>query len=501
MRSTTIMMATSSQKVRPATPLRISVATNRTMVIVAVDWIARVETSTGMPTTSGFMFVLPEHLPITPDSKIPHRFCFSWSQGFKPIHSTMTLQVEEEDIACMGGLMPRRGAFPWLFIDPRRSWPVTLALALGCARTQTDVREALARRIDPGNRVASGPGPRESSSKSVAPAAADAMVRPTSLAQPEGVRGAPSEPRGDTNLPPAIGGEMPSAGLALPRPPTTHAPASPDAAELDAINAAGRPLTLTEAIELAFRYQPRLRIQLEGIAQARGRREIVASTFLPIVGGSYSVGAYDLGVGGQSISLNGLKSPGFNFLPGLGALPVGLSVATGYELAELKVQWLVCDFGRRLGRLEQAKLALDVAGLQTDRAFQTVSNEVAVAYYGVLRSQAFRRSAQDANRRAEEELEDARKLEREGVVERETVLRAEVLRAEIRQQLHAATEGGVHRAGRAEPGDRTEVRRADPRRRPARRTAVRPVARRLPAGRDPEPARIPRGPADGPDRP
>jgi outer membrane protein TolC len=215
---------------------------------------------------------------------------------------------------------------------------------------------------------------------------------------------------------------------------------SPDAAELDAIIAAGRPLTLAEAIELAYRNQPRLRVQLETIAQARGRREIVASTFLPIVGGSYSVGAYDLHVGGELIKLNGLPSTGFNFLPGLGALPVGLSVATGYELAELRVQWLVCDFGRRLGRLEQVKLALDVAALQTDRAFQTVSNEVAVAYYGVLKSQAFRRTAQDAYRRAEEDLEDARKLEREGVVERETVLRAEVLRAETRQQLHATTE-------------------------------------------------------------
>jgi outer membrane protein TolC len=199
-------------------------------------------------------------------------------------------------------------------------------------------------------------------------------------------------------------------------------------------------LTLPEAIDMAFRYQPRLRVQLEGIAQARGRQEIVTSTFLPIVGGSYSVGGFDLGVGGQPIRIGGKSSTGFNFLPPFGALPVGLNIASGYELAELKVQWLICDFGRRLGRLEQAKLALDVAQLQTDRAFQTVSNEVAVAYYGILRSQAFRRTAQDANRRAEEELEDARKLEREGVVERETVLRAEVLRAETRQQLHAATE-------------------------------------------------------------
>jgi outer membrane protein len=81
-----------------------------------------------------------------------------------------------------------------------------------------------------------------------------------------------------------------------------------------------------------------------------------------------------------------------------------------------------------------------VAQLQTDRAFQTVSNEVSVAYYDVLKAQAFRQTAQDAIRRAEDQLSDARKLEREGVVERETVLRAEVLMAETRQQLHGAIE-------------------------------------------------------------
>ena len=56
------------------------------------------------------------------------------------------------------------------------------------------------------------------------------------------------------------------------------------------------------------------------------------------------------------------------------------------------------------------------------------------------RSQALRRTAQDALRRAEEELADARKREREGVVEREVVLRSEVQTAENLQELHAATE-------------------------------------------------------------
>ncbi|MHC5544802.1 TolC family protein, partial [Singulisphaera rosea] len=137
----------------------------------------------------------------------------------------------------------------------------------------------------------------------------------------------------------------------------------------------------------------------------------------------------------------GLKAPpGFTFLPSTGVLPVGFHVASGYELVDFKLQWLITDFGRRLGLHEQARLAVDVAQLQTDRAFQTVSNEVSVAYYDVLKAQALRTTAQDSIRRAEEQLVDAKKLEGEGVVERETVLRAEVFRSESRQLLHAAVE-------------------------------------------------------------
>jgi len=190
---------------------------------------------------------------------------------------------------------------------------------------------------------------------------------------------------------------------------------------------------------MAFRFQPRLHAQLESIAQARGQQQIAFSAFLPLVAANYDVGEYSLGVGGEPIRL-GNSLPGFSFLPGLGALPIGLNVGTNFELAELKVQWLLLDFGRRLGRYQQARLANDVAALQTDRAFQTVANEVAVAYYNVLRSQALRRTAQDALRRSEEELADARKREREGVVEREIVLRSEVQNAETRQLLHAATQ-------------------------------------------------------------
>jgi len=56
-----------------------------------------------------------------------------------------------------------------------------------------------------------------------------------------------------------------------------------------------------------------------------------------------SVGGFDLHVGGNSPPLGPI--PGFTFLPALGSIPIGLNINTGYELAELKLQWLICDFG------------------------------------------------------------------------------------------------------------------------------------------------------------
>src|SRR5262249_50046130 len=114
--------------------------------------------------------------------------------------------------------------------------------------------------------------------------------------------------------------------------------------------------------------------------------------------------------------------------------------STGYELAELKLQWLVIDFGRRLGTYEAARLGVDISQLQADRAYQTVANEVAVAYYNVLRTRALRRTARESVRRSEDQLDVARKLARGGVLEREQVLRAEVQRAESLRLLDAAEE-------------------------------------------------------------
>jgi outer membrane protein TolC len=194
-------------------------------------------------------------------------------------------------------------------------------------------------------------------------------------------------------------------------------------------------LALAEAIELAFRQQPRLRGYLETVEQARRGEEIAFAPFLPLAIAGYSGGMYDLNAGG-SFSLAPL--PGFTFLPALGAIPFGLNINTGYMLADLKLQWLICDFGRRMGRYNQAGLATEISRLQCDRAYQTVANEVSLAYYQLLRARALRKIALDAVRRGEDDLDVARKLETGGAIETEKRLRVEVQLSETRRLLDAA---------------------------------------------------------------
>jgi outer membrane protein TolC len=198
----------------------------------------------------------------------------------------------------------------------------------------------------------------------------------------------------------------------------------------------GETLTLAEAIDTAFRQQPRLRVYMESVEQARRGEDIAFAPFLPMATAGYSVGGFDVNAGGLGVQVG--QPSAFTFLPALGAVPVGLDINTGYELADLKLQWLICDFGRRLGRYRQAGLAAEIAQLQSDRAFQTVANEVSVAYYQVLRTRALRKTAQDAVRRAEDDLDVAKKLEKGGALEKEKRLRVEVQLAETQRLLDAA---------------------------------------------------------------
>jgi outer membrane protein TolC len=313
----------------------------------------------------------------------------------------------------------------------------SLVVTAGCVHSQSGLESRIGTRVSPELDAARSAGKSEPAG--AAGANKDTAVRPVAGLQPSARTESASKTDQPTPLPPAINPPQRRSDSDQAATRAVTLPSDSDDAALDAIAANGQPLALPDAIKHAFRLQPRLRAQLEVIAEARGLQQVAFSTFLPLVAANYDVGEYSLGVTGNSIPIPKSLSA-FNFIPGVGAVPFGLNIGTSFELAELKVQWLLLDFGRRLGRYEQSRLATEIAGLQTGRAYQTVANEVAVAYYNVLRSQALRRTTQDALRRSEEELVDARKRQREGVIEREVVLRVEVQHAETLQAVHTATE-------------------------------------------------------------
>ncbi|HVS37294.1 MAG TPA: TolC family protein [Gemmataceae bacterium] len=249
---------------------------------------------------------------------------------------------------------------------------------------------------------------------------------------PPGVAAAPA---GDAAGPPEMTpSRLPEAAKANPPAPTGDA-APP--ATLTADGAACQAMSLSEAIATAFRLQPRLRVYLEGVEQARGGQQTAFAPFLPSAGVGYHVGGFNLNAGGEGLPVSGSPLP-VAFLPPSGVVPIPLNIDSSYELAELRLQWILADFGRRLGRYRQAEIAVDVAQLQTERAYQTTADEVATAYYQVLRTAALRRIAEEAVRRAEDDLELARKLQKGDVILRENVLRNEVELAKARHELDAA---------------------------------------------------------------
>src|SRR5262249_27096061 len=73
----------------------------------------------------------------------------------------------------------------------------------------------------------------------------------------------------------------------------------------------------------------------------------------------------------------------------------------------------------------------------------TVANDVAAAYYQVLRTRSLRRIAQESVRRAEDDRDVVKKLAKGGVVEREKVLRAEVALAQTQRGFDVAEEAGM----------------------------------------------------------
>lgn len=196
-------------------------------------------------------------------------------------------------------------------------------------------------------------------------------------------------------------------------------------------------LTLVRALELAIENNPRLQVFRARVQQARAGVEITFAEFLPA-----AFTRYRYVNGGPS----NFTLPTQPYQPGVGAVTF-TNPAKQHEQAELDLQWLVYDFGRRRGLHGRASLATDVAELQYQRAVQTAQFNVTAAYFGLLRAIALRHVAEEAVHRAELNLKDARNLLEKGLAVRNDVLRAEALLSSSRLELVSAERAvGVARA-------------------------------------------------------
>jgi len=185
-------------------------------------------------------------------------------------------------------------------------------------------------------------------------------------------------------------------------------------------------LTLEQALDMAQRANPHLEAMRERIARAEGGQIVSFAEFLP----------------SSRILYRHIQDPSGSESFVLPTLPENLvgNLAFGgnanrFDLAEMHLQWTVCDFGRRTGKYGQAKMSVDIARLQYRRALQSVAFSVASQYFGVLQAEATTRVAEEAVRRAEVDLRDARNFLRRGVGLRNQVLRTEALLAEMRLNL------------------------------------------------------------------
>ncbi|HEY1785299.1 MAG TPA: TolC family protein [Pirellulales bacterium] len=181
-------------------------------------------------------------------------------------------------------------------------------------------------------------------------------------------------------------------------------------------------LTLDRAVAFGLDHNPRLREATAQVSAARASADIAFAPFLPTVGASFRYSAFNVPV-----------------LPGGSFVPASLSSGvTSFALAEAGIQWTVYDFGRTAGHYGQAVNRARSEELSMARRQQTVAYEVTQCYFRLLAAQSNLRVQDEALRQAESILADTRARFVGGVVQRETVLRAEVEVSRVRQDLLSA---------------------------------------------------------------
>lgn len=210
-----------------------------------------------------------------------------------------------------------------------------------------------------------------------------------------------------------------------PKPPVPPSTATETEIHLD------QPLSLEQAEELAMRHSPRIAASQSMVAAAASRERIAAAAFQPTLSTDYAFQGDT-----SNYQFSGTPPGGmFPVLPIRGLGPGNFD----YEVVDLRLQWTVFEFGKRLALHDQALMKAEITHWQLGRTKQEVEFDVAIKYAGVLQARANQVIAEKAVVRAEATLKDVRNLAQNGVLVREDVLRAEVFLADVQQSRITAT--------------------------------------------------------------
>ncbi|HEY2881027.1 MAG TPA: TolC family protein [Pirellulales bacterium] len=193
-------------------------------------------------------------------------------------------------------------------------------------------------------------------------------------------------------------------------------------------------LTLATAIDLAYRNNPALAAARAKIDMAQAGKDITYADFLPVVGTGFRHISGDTRPSGFSLPTVAQST---------GNVAYG-GTAEEFDVAELRAQMTLWDFGRTASRYGQSLVTKEIAGLQYVRSQQTVAFDVASAYFDALSAKAATDVAEESVRRAQSALDDAKNYFHRGNAIRNDVLKANVFLKQMQLELvKAHTASGV----------------------------------------------------------
>jgi outer membrane protein len=175
---------------------------------------------------------------------------------------------------------------------------------------------------------------------------------------------------------------------------------------------AGAPgrIDIEKAVSFALECNPKLKGYQASVMQAAAGKTVAFSPFYPQLGGSTSLAGLSKGIGPLAYQGQEIGNP---------------NNPAGFMMAELSIEWILWDFGRRLGTYCQSELQYDIARCQCRRAEQTVAFKVAEAYNRLLAAYARIKVADESIRRSKDYLRVANDLFEVGKTDKEAVLSAQ----------------------------------------------------------------------------